>query len=46
MEVNGQLHTLAAVPLGAHWIRDRVNPTASLEVVKNEKILSLSMPGI
>jgi hypothetical protein len=43
MEVNGQLHTLAALPQGkspslTHWKGCRVGPRASLEGVNNELV--------
>jgi hypothetical protein len=34
MEVNGQLIAPGKEPLGAHWTKDWVGPTAGLDAVK------------
>jgi hypothetical protein len=46
MEVSGQLHALAALPLGkeqlvSHWIGGWMGPRASLDMVAKRKIPSL-----
>jgi hypothetical protein len=45
MEVSGQPHDLAALPLGertpgTYWIEDWMGPRASLDMVANKKIPS------
>jgi hypothetical protein len=48
MEVSGQLHDSATVPLGkdpgTHWIGSWVGPRAGLDVTEKRKILPL--PGM
>jgi hypothetical protein len=49
MQMNGQLYTPAALPLGKepagiHWIGGWVGPTAGLDTVEKREILPL--PGI
>jgi hypothetical protein len=47
MDVSGQLHTAATVPLGkypgTHWIGGWVDPTASLDVAEEKNFLPV--PG-
>jgi len=40
MEVSGQLHTLAAIPLGTCWIGVWVGPRAVVDVVVKGEIPS------
>jgi hypothetical protein len=52
MEMSGQLHTSAALPLGetassAHWFEGRASPRAGLDAVEKRKVLPYreSNPG-